>query len=87
MAAPAIAMTREMNGTCSGEAPLVPPVDVVVGAELVLVLELEAVLLPVEVEFVEVLFPQGKSTAVPDPSLVSQFCAQVLRFVGSSLLQ
>jgi len=86
MAAPAIAMTREMNGTCSGEAPLVPPVDVVVGAELVLVLELEAVLLPVEVEFVEVLFPQGNSTAV-DPSLVSQFCAQVLRFVGSSLLQ
>ena len=56
MAAPAIAMTKEMNGTCSGEAPLVPPVDVVVAAELVLVLvlELEAVLLPVEVELVEV---------------------------------
>jgi len=63
MAAPAIAMTREMNGTCSGEAPLAPPVledvpvDVVVLVELVLVLDLELellVLLLVEVEFVEV---------------------------------
>jgi len=46
MATPAIAMTRDMNGTCSGEAPLAPPVledvpvDVVVLVELVLELVL-----------------------------------------------
>jgi hypothetical protein len=62
MAAPAIAMTREMNGTCSGEAPLAPPVledvpvDVVVlvDLEVELLVLLESVLLPVEVELVEV---------------------------------
>jgi hypothetical protein len=55
-------MTREMNGTCSGEAPLAPPVledvpvDVVVlvDLEVELLVLLESVLLPVEVELVEV---------------------------------
>ena len=62
MATPAIAMTRDMNGTCSGEAPLAPPVledvpvDVVVlvDLEVELLVLLESVLLPVEVELVEV---------------------------------